>query len=63
MLMTLDLEGEMLPVPVRVGQAVDTVAQVQPVSALLKAPKADNPYIKAGSSETYWHLHSCWRHF
>lgn len=29
MLMTLDEEGKMLPVPVRVGQAVDTVAQVR----------------------------------
>jgi 26S proteasome regulatory subunit N1 len=29
MLMTLDTEGKMLPVPVRVGQAVDTVAQVR----------------------------------
>ena len=28
MLMTLDTEGKLLPVPVRVGQAVDTVAQV-----------------------------------
>ena len=28
MLMTLDAEGKLLPVPVRVGQAVDTVAQV-----------------------------------
>lgn len=28
MLMTLDSEGKLLPVPVRVGQAVDTVAQV-----------------------------------
>lgn len=28
MLMTLDLDGKLLPVPVRVGQAVDTVAQV-----------------------------------
>lgn len=30
MLMTLDAEGKLLPVPVRVGQAVDTVAQVTP---------------------------------
>ena len=29
MLMTLDTEGKLLPVPVRVGQAVDTVAQVR----------------------------------
>lgn len=28
MLMTLDSEGRLLPVPVRVGQAVDVVAQV-----------------------------------
>ena len=28
MLMTLDADGKLLPVPVRVGQAVDTVAQV-----------------------------------
>lgn len=28
MLLTLDSEGQLLPVPVRVGQAVDVVAQV-----------------------------------
>ena len=28
MLMTVDAEGKLLPVPVRVGQAIDTVAQV-----------------------------------
>ena len=28
MLMTLDEEGKLLPTPVRVGQAVDVVAQV-----------------------------------
>ena len=28
MLLTLDTEGQLLPVPVRVGQAVDVVAQV-----------------------------------
>ncbi len=28
MLMTVDGEGKLLPVPVRVGQAIDTVAQV-----------------------------------
>ena len=32
MLMTLDTEGKLLPVPVRVGQAVDTVAQVSSLS-------------------------------
>ena len=30
MLLTLDSEGQLLPVPVRVGQAVDVVAQVTP---------------------------------
>ena len=29
MLMTVDGEGKLLPVPVRVGQAIDTVAQVR----------------------------------
>ena len=28
MLMTVDVEGKLLPVSVRVGQAIDTVAQV-----------------------------------
>ena len=35
MLMTVDAEGKMLPVPVRVGQAIDTVAQVQHAQTVL----------------------------
>ena len=34
MLLTLDSEGQLLPVPVRVGQAVDVVAQVRPLYRL-----------------------------
>ena len=40
MLMTLDTEGKLLPVPVRVGQAVDTVAQVTPPDASATAVAA-----------------------
>ena len=37
MLMTVDGEGKLLPVPVRVGQAIDTVAQVRSPHHLLYA--------------------------
>ena len=44
MLMTLDPEGKLLPVPVRVGQAVDTVAQVTPPDASATAVAASPAY-------------------
>ena len=38
MLMTLDAEGALLPTPVRVGQAVDVVAQAGRPKAITGAP-------------------------
>ena len=39
MLMTLDAEGALLPTPVRVGQAVDVVAQAGRPKAITGAPR------------------------
>ncbi len=38
MLMTVDGEGKLLPVSVRVGQAIDTVAQVRIIARLTCIP-------------------------
>ena len=38
MLMTVDGEGKLLPVSVRVGQAIDTVAQVRSIARLTCMP-------------------------
>ena len=43
MLMTVDGEGKLLPVPVRVGQAIDTVAQVHGSPASFSCRSLSHP--------------------
>ena len=43
MLMTVDEAGALLPVPVRVGQAVDVVAQARPPSAFSSSCHSHHP--------------------
>lgn len=52
MLMTIDEDGKMLPVSVRVGQAVDVVAQVLPF------PPHPTPYSRM---RTQTHMRACAR--
>ncbi len=42
MLMTVDTAGKLLPVSVRVGQAIDTVAQVHPLSHVLSLQRTNH---------------------
>lgn len=42
MLLTLDEDGKLLPVPCRVGAAVDTVAQVRQDTGMTDSKKSGN---------------------
>ena len=54
MLLTLDSEGQLLPVPVRVGQAVDVVAQVRDfIHPIMRA-------MVSCSVACSWHLLASW---